>query len=550
MTPFSQLLTALMFARGEAAKQRLLQGYIDATPDPDRGWALALLCGALEVKIAGPALLRGLAEDRVDPELFRQSYAYVGDMAETVSLIWPGDPLGAAPSLGEVTAALQGAGRSEAAPRLAELLNRCGAEERLALLKLATGGLRAGVTPRLVRKALTSWAADRDIAASSAQLSAIWADLSPPYAEMFDWLSGRGPAPEVDPRRAFRPLLAAEPLEGDPEAAKLDPAAFAAEWRWEGVRALALLWPGGARLFSAEGEDIGALFPEVLESLSQGGADGACSDAALDGVLSTDAGPLPGPGGAIRERMARRKPSATTRRAAPARLRVFDILSDRGDDLRAAPYIERRERLEAWHARCAPERVDLSSPIPFASWPALQAHRRGADGAQRASLILKRLDSAYRAGSDPDQEGMDALPSAWRLWRPEPLRAECVLLYVDRGAAGGAATVELTFGVWRDGAAGMEPVPVGKSDMRDVSAEEFLRLERWARDNTIERFGPVRSVAATLVCEVVFESVERAPRRKSGLALRSPSLRRILWDKAAESAAPLSMLQAMIVGEK
>ncbi|MEM0922543.1 MAG: ATP-dependent DNA ligase, partial [Pseudomonadota bacterium] len=150
MQRFAELLSRLLFTPGRNAKLALLEGYFASTPDPDRGWALAALAGGIELPNATPSRIRGLVEERVDPVLFRLSYDYVGDLAETVALIWPEPPAQqpgpdpAAPRLGEVVDLLQATGRSALNPTLAGLFDALDASARLALIKLCTGGMRVG----------------------------------------------------------------------------------------------------------------------------------------------------------------------------------------------------------------------------------------------------------------------------------------------------------------------------------------------------------------------------------------------------------------------
>jgi len=269
MRRFAGLLERRVFTPARNAKLRHLAGYFAAAPDPDRGWALAALAGELDLAHVTPSRIRGVAERRVDPVLFALSYDFVGDLAETVALIWPeAGGAGAAPRLAEVVERLSGAGPVAALSELEGLCDRLGASERLALIKLATGGLRVGVSARLARQALAAWSG-REMARIEELMSA----MRPPYEGLFGWLEG-GPEPDVDLGLAFRPMMLANPLE-EARLAGMDPADYAAEWKWDGIRVEAVAFGAERRLYSRSGEEIGAAFPDVIAAMDwEGVVDG------------------------------------------------------------------------------------------------------------------------------------------------------------------------------------------------------------------------------------------------------------------------------------
>jgi DNA ligase-1 len=222
---FADLLDGLLYCPGRNGKLRLLHAYFDAASDPDRGWALAALTGGLSLPGVGPAVIRALVADRVDPDLFRWSYDYVGDLAETVSLIWPdpGATQEAAPTLAlsEVVDTLQRTKRQGVPAVLEHWFNLLDPPSRYALIKLMTGGLRVGVSARLAKTALASWrpaATGGDVGV----IEELWHGLTPPYTVLFDWLEGRGPRPEIGDALTFRPLMLANPLDGEDPAADAD----------------------------------------------------------------------------------------------------------------------------------------------------------------------------------------------------------------------------------------------------------------------------------------------------------------------------------------
>ena len=526
MKAFAELMERLVFMPSRNGKLTLLADYFAHTPDPDRGYGLAALTGGLSFPAAKAGLIRALAQARVDPILFGWSYDFVGDLAETVALIWPESPHASPPPrLGQVVETLAGAGRLET-PRLVEdWLDTMAAAERFALLKLITGGLRVGVSARLAKTALAQYGG-REVAA----IEELWHGLAPPYGDLFAWLDGRAPPPSIDDRAVFRPLMLSSPLD-ETDLADLDPAAFRAEWKWDGIRVQLSARGGKRRLFSRTGDDISAAFPEIIETMT--------SAAVLDGELLVVRDGAVAAFNDLQQRLNRKQVTARMMAGFPAWVRLYDILFDDEEDLRPLPFDSRRSRLESWFARHRPDRLDVSPLVPFRSWNELRSLRDGARENGIEGLMLKRADSPYTAGRPK---------GPWFKWKRGPLTLDTVLMYAQRGHGKRSSYhSDFTFGAWRCGADGSdELVPVGKAYF-GFTDEELVQLDRWIRNNTTDRFGPVRAVAPSLVLEVAFDSVHRSPRHKSGVAMRFPRIHRIRWDKPAAEADRLETLEAMIV---
>ncbi|MEM6678854.1 MAG: ATP-dependent DNA ligase, partial [Pseudomonadota bacterium] len=280
MHAFARLLESLVFTPSRNAKLRLMARYFAETPDPDRGWALAALSDGVDLPAISASRIRGLVEERVDPVLFALSYDYVGDLAETVALIWPeaASDTGETPRLSEVIDRLRAASRTEIGGVFAGLLDRMGPSERLALIKLVTGGMRVGVSSRLARTALAQWSG-RPLE----RMEELWFGIEPPYEGLFAWLEG-GPEPAVDLSLAFRPMMLAHPVEN--RWSELDPSAYRAEWKWDGIRVQAVAFGGERRLYSRTGEDIAQAFPDIVGAMDWEG----CVDGELlvirDGVVA------------------------------------------------------------------------------------------------------------------------------------------------------------------------------------------------------------------------------------------------------------------------
>ncbi len=520
MIAFADLLERLVFTPSRNAKIALLRRYFATEADPDRGIGLAAITGALSFAAAKPGLIRELAAARTDPVLFDWSYDYVGDLAETVALMWPAKPVQAAPpGLAEVVETLETAPKSALPGIVAAWLDGTDASTRLALLKLITGGLCVGASGRLAKIALAEIGG---VAADDVE--EVWHGLAPPYLDLFAWLEGRGPKPDPAGAPVFRPPMLAHPLEAA-DLAALNPADWRAEWKWDGIRVQIVSTAGGRRLFSRGADDISAAFPEILAAMEFHGV--------LDGELLVIRDGTVAPFADLQQRLNRKAVSAKMQQRFPVGIHLYDLLFDGTEDLRPLPFDQRRARLEDWVARQRPARMDLSPLIRFGSLQELMALREGARAASIEGLMLKRGDSAYLPGR---------VKGLWWKWKRDPLTVDAVLMYAQRGHGKRSSFYsDYTFGVWRDA----ELVPVGKAYF-GFTDQELAFLDRWIRNHTTARFGPVREVEKELVLEVAFDAVQLSNRHKSGVAMRFPRLARIRTDKPASEADRLETLMALV----
>jgi DNA ligase-1 len=531
MRDFSQLLDGLTYTRSRNAKLKLIGDYLKATPDPDRGYALAALTGELDIKTVKPALIRGMAEERVDPALLYMSRDYVGDMAETLSLLWPkpeGEPAeidDGVLRISSVVERLQALGKAEAPAELARMLDHLDASGRYALLKLATGELRMGVSARLAKTALAN-AFGLEVDA----VEEVWHGIGPPYEALFAWAEGRGEQPSAKDVPVFRPFMLAHPLEET--RVSLDD--YAAEWKWDGIRVQIVRVGGQVRLYSRAGDDVTRSFPEVADAFDR--------DGVVDGELlvrgaaqgADEHGGAAASFNALQQRLGRKIVSPRMLRDYPAFVRLYDILFDGKEDVRGLTWTERRGRLEAFVPRLDPAHFDLSALIEAEDFEALEEIRAGARDAAIEGVMLKRRDSVYAPGRKVGH---------WYKWKRDPLTADCVLMYAQRGSGKRSSYYsDYTFGCWTGEG---ELLPVGKAYF-GFTDEELMWLDRFVRNNTVQRFGPVREVAKSLVLEVAFDSIHASKRHKSGLAMRFPRIARIRTDKPAAEADRIETLQGMI----
>ncbi|WOH81196.1 cisplatin damage response ATP-dependent DNA ligase [Bradyrhizobium sp. BEA-2-5] len=596
MNRFAELLDRLAYEPGRNNKL-LLVAYFRETEDPDRGYALAALTGALSFKHAKPALIRDLIAARTDPVLFGLSYDYVGDLSETVALMWPksspspacggglgwgclhtvdkqrqpppgspdradaqpNDPTSPAsgrgeeslppdtrhnnpppPTLTDVVTTLRTLGKAELPAQLARWLDELDETGRWALLKLVTGALRIGISARLAKTAAAALG-DKD----PHEVELIWPGLIPPYLDLFAWLEGRAEKPVNRDPAPFRPVMLAHAIE-DTDFAALDPADYIAEWKWDGIRVQAVAGRDDrgritARLYSRTGEDITGSFPDLVPSLHLPGA--------IDGELLILREGRVQSFNVLQQRLNRKVVSPKLIKEFPIHLRAYDLLGDDENDLRELPFTERRAHLEAFVARLNDPRIDLSPTVPFTSWDALTAARAdpasagaGEDADAVEGVMLKRRDAPYLPGRPKGQ---------WWKWKRDPHIIDAVLMYAQRGHGKRSSYYsDYTFGVWTERDGGDELVPVGKAYF-GFTDEELLQIDRFVRRNTTEKFGPVRHVVHEgdkgLVLEVAFEGLQRSPRHKSGVAMRFPRISRLRWDKPPREADRLETLERMLI---
>jgi len=597
MNRFAELLDRLAYEPGRNNKLKLITVYFRDVGDPDRGYALAALTGALSFKHAKPSLIRDLIAERTDPVLFALSYDYVGDLSETVALMWPkaapllprsggeGSGVGGAsvsrvpvseradaeppptpvpslpralrlegegiaghnnpppPTLTEVVTTLRTLGKTEMPGQLARWLDELDETGRWALLKLVTGALRIGISARLAKTAAAALG-DKD----PHEVELIWPGLIPPYLELFAWLEGRADKPVNRDPAPFRPVMLAHAIE-DTDFASLAPADYIAEWKWDGIRVQAVSGQDTrghvvARLYSRTGEDITGSFPDLLPSLHLPGA--------IDGELLVLRDGRVQSFNVLQQRLNRKIVSPKLMKDYPIHLRAYDLLGEGGEDLRTLPFAERRARLEAFIRKLDDPRVDLSPTIAFDSWEALTAARAdpasagaGDDADAVEGVMLKRRDALYLPGRPKGQ---------WWKWKRDPHIIDTVLMYAQRGHGKRSSYYsDYTFGVWTATDDGDQLVPVGKAYF-GFTDEELLQIDRFVRRNTTEKFGPVRHVVHEpdqgLVLEVAFEGLQRSPRHKSGVAMRFPRINRLRWDKPPREADRLETLEKMLKNEQ
>lgn len=528
MRRFADLYATLDRTSSTNAKVQALEAYFRAAPAADAAWAVHFLAGRRLLRLLPTKLLRewAMALTGVPAWLLDESYAAVGDLAETLALLLDGVPHDSAEAdvslhvwIDDRLEGLRALGQEAQRAAVVRWWRALPTFERFILNKLLTGEMRVGVSQTLVVRALATVAGvETDV--MTHRLMGQWA----PSATAFQALL----APEAgsdEPSRPY-PFCLAYPLEQD--VATLGPRdEWQVEWKWDGIRAQLIRRGGRTFLWSRGEEVITGRFPEVVlaaEALPDGHV--------LDGEVLAWNDDQPLPFARLQLRIGRQTPTRQVLAQSPAAFMAYDLLEHGGDDIRALPLRERRARLEATLAAHAPA-VKVSPLVADDDWPGLvvrreQARMRGVEG-----YMLKRLDSAYGTGRRKGD---------WWKWKVDPFSVDAVLVYAQAGN-GRRATLftDYTFALWKDG--GLVPVAKAYSGLSD---EEIEQVDRWVRAHTLEKFGPVRRVAPELVFEIAFENVQRSTRHKSGVAVRFPRIARWRQDKTAADADGIERLLALI----
>ncbi|KRR19421.1 ATP-dependent DNA ligase [Bradyrhizobium lablabi] len=609
MNRFAELLDRLAYEPGRNNKLRLITAYFRDTPDPDRGYALAALTGALSFKHAKPGLIRDLIADRTDPVLFGLSYDYVGDLSETVALMWPRRAVNHDESLlghpspppspargkgAQFSAALSPRTKSKAAidtltvpsplagegqgegyhtggasdeqrghnnpppPTLSDVVTTLRTLGKTDLPKQLARWLdELDETGRWALLKLVTGAMRIGISARLAKTSAAALGDKDPHDIELIW---PGLAPPYLDLFAWLEGRGDKPVNRDPapfrpvmlahaiedaDFASLEPADFIAEWKWDGIRVQAVAGR------DERGQMQARLYSRTGEDITKSFPDLVPSlrlPGAIDGELLVLRDGRVQTFNVLQQRLNRKVVSPKLIKDFPIHLRAYDLLGDDENDLRELPFAERRAHLETFVKKLDDPRIDLSPTVTFDSWETLMAARAdpSSAGAGEDAEAVEGVMLKRR-----DAPYLPGRPKGqWWKWKRDPHIIDAVLMYAQRGHGKRSSYYsDYTFGVWTNGEDGEQLVPVGKAYF-GFTDEELLQIDRFVRRNTTEKFGPVRHVVHEpdqgLVLEVAFEGLQRSPRHKSGVAMRFPRISRLRWDKPPREADRLETLERML----
>jgi DNA ligase 1 len=561
MKRFAALYAELDATTSTRSKVEALQRYFAEAAPQDAAWAVYFLSGGKPRQVVATTRLRALACDMAGLEdwLFEECYQAVGDLAETIALVLPpgtgGEMLGLAAWVEERLLPLRGLGEDEVAARVRGYWNALDTPGRFLLTKLVGGGFRVGVSKLLVQRALAAHAGIDAKRVAQRMMGYTDARTWPSAARYTALLAPEDAPGTQDPGQPY-PFFLAHQL--DVPAAEFDSrlgpvADWQVEWKYDGIRGQIVKRQGQVFVWSRGEELVTERFPEIV-ALARHLPDGTV----LDGeILVLQANGRPAPFALLQQRIGRKTLTKKVLADAPAAFIAYDLLEQGGQDLRAAPQHQRRERLQALLAGSA---LGLSPLVEAPGWPALAALRgesraRGVEG-----LMLKRRDAAYGTG----RTKADGL---WWKWKIDPMSVDCVLVYAQAGHGRRASVyTDYTFAVWNrapadalqaqavvDAIAARRPPEPGALQLvafakaySGLTDEEFKSVDAVIRRSTLEKFGPVRSVRPSLVFELGFEGINRSPRHKSGIAVRFPRMLRIRRDKPLHEAGTLQDLEALL----
>ncbi|MBM2577691.1 ATP-dependent DNA ligase [Jannaschia sp. Os4] len=518
MKHFAELFTALDRTTKTNAKTAALAAYFREAAEDDRLWTIALLSGRRPKRTVTATRMAEWAAERAGLPmwLFKESYHVVGDLAETIALILPEPTRTSERSLSEWIAdirALQTAEEPEKRRLVEAGWDALGGAERFVFNKLITGGFRVGVSQKLMTRALAQ-ATEIDEAELAHRLMGDWSPETTSYRALIVEHD-----PTADLSRPY-PFCLAHQVEPGPEVLGA-PDEWLAEWKWDGIRGQLILREGTHHLWSRGEELMTDRFPEFARA-----SDFLPDGTVLDGeILAWDhAANQPMRFNALQKRIGRKTVPKKLLQEAPAILYAYDLLEHGGEDVRALPLSERRERLDALLRDLPPEApVIRSEGIAFDTWDGLRDLREGSRARMAEGMMLKRLTSPYHVGRKRGD---------WWKWKIDPLTIDAVMVYAQAGHGRRANLfTDFTFAVWK----GNELVPFTKA-YSGLTDAEFRKITAWVRRNTLAKFGPVRQVPAEQVFEIGFEGIQESPRHKSGVALRFPRMLRWRDDKPVQEA--------------
>lgn len=522
MNDFAKLLENLIFSPSRKKKISLIVNYFKNTFNTEKGYALSILTSNFSFLKIGNVDLKKMVYSRIDKQLFDLSYDYVGDTAETISLIWKKSKTTKKielPSLSDFVKNAEKLDRNQLIGYIIDILDNADGTERWAFIKILSGGLRVGVSNKLVKTALAEYGEKK-----IELIEKIWHGLKPPYVELFNWLDNKSNQPVIDILNTFHPMMLSHPLDEKKDLTKINSSDFCAEWKWDGIRVQTIIANNKTVIFSRNGDNITNSFPDLKYKSN--------SDVVIDGELLVGKNCIPTTFNQLQQRLNRKKVTKNHLDLFPAFLKVYDILFINDVDLRNENFIKRRILLEQWINSNNQQRIGISNLIDFKDWNDLKKIRQS--GIKRFNyyegLMLKLKTSKYLSGRPK---------GFWFKWKRDPNFLDAVLMYAQRGHGKRSSYYsDFTFGVW----SGKNLVPIGKA-YSGFTDRELDELDRFVRKNTLNKFGPVRETEKKIVFEIAFDSISFSKRHKSGIALRFPRINKIRWDKPVSEIENLEFIK-------
>ena len=508
MRDFSNLLENLLLASGRNKKIRLISEFCYHKKDPDRGIVIGLLSGKFKVKNTKISSFKKIINKRIDTNLFEFSYDYVGDFAETLSLIWPEFTEKKSLQISEVINTLESSKLENLPIVLEKYLDSFNTSERWAMIKLVTRNFRIGVSSKLVRHALADYG-NKNIE----EIENIWNGINPPFIELFSWLEKKSKKPKIDFLKMYHSLMLANPAKYQ-EITKLNYNDYIAEWKWDGIRVQISINRNRIKIFSRTGDEINKSFPEI-ESYFQNNK----KKLVIDGELLVGKNLKPFNFNKLQKRLNRNKPNKKFIENFPSFIKAYDILFFQKFDLRNKSLEKRKKVLRKFISFSNIKILDYSEEIKFKDWENLKKIKdKGTNELGYEGLMIKLKKSLYKSGREK---------GFWYKWKRDPKLVDAILMYAKRGHGKRSSYYsDFTFGLFSNN----RILPICKS-YSGFTNDELLKIDNWVRKNIINRFGPIREVKKDLVFEIAFDEISKSSRHKSAISLRFPRINRIRWDK-------------------
>ena len=524
MIDFSNLLDGLLLNSSKKKKIKILSNYFQSQPHENKIWALSILSKSFINKLIKVKDIKNLLKEKIDEELFLYSYDYVGDLAETFSLLWPSDNSKKlnSHSLGFFMSNLvKQKNKNDLIVFLTNHFNTSLPNEIYTIIKILLGGLRVGVSDELLKESLSTIGSR-----SKEEIEENWYGFSFPYYGFFQWLEGKKLPDEFNSKDLFYSFMLSNPF-NEKLMKKIDLKNYSCEYKWDGIRAQITVSNSG-KIYSRNGEDITNSFPELKIKSDK--------VSVLDGELVVKKENVIYSFNELQKRIGRKKVSKKILNDLPVHFICYDILFFNNLDVRKFPFDKRRNFLKKYIKKLNHSNILISSLIDFVSWNDLKSIKENSLSNHIEGIMLKNKNSIYKSGRPT---------LCWYKWKRDPFLEDLIIMYAQRGHGKRSSFYsDFTFGCWTDNKA-KTLVPIGKA-YSGFTNDELKKLDKWVRDNTIERFGPVRSVKPGLVVEIAFDNLNFSNRHKSGVALRFPRIHRIRWDKPIEEVCVLDDIKKLI----
>ncbi len=533
MKNFADLIKALDSSNKTSVKVEALTNYFLKASNEDKVWTIAILSHRRPPRPVNTTLLRLWANElaAIPLWLFEESYHIVGDLAETIALVIPTTKEHSDKSLTEYLQeiiALKKKTDEEKKEYLQSNWLALNYYERFVFTKLITGSFRIGVSQKLMTRALSK-AENIDEDSLAHKLMGDWNPNTITFQELIldekssDYLS-----------KPF-PFYLAYPIE-DAVSNLGKPEDWSAEHKWDGIRSQTIIRENEIYVWSRGEELVTDKYPEFHSFVGL-----IPNGTVIDGeILPFFEGEI-GTFNDLQTRIGRKNVTAAVLKKAPVILKAYDLLEWEGNDIRHLPFEQRRILLETLFETIKKEAIpfQLSERYSFSTWEEVAEERLRSREKKSEGLMLKRKDSPYLVGRKKGD---------WWKWKMEPLVIDAVLTYAMRGH-GRRSTLftDYTFALWQNNENEERELVTFAKAYSGLTDAEFRKVDDWIKKNTLERFGPVRSVTPQLVFEIGFEGIALSKRHKSGIATRFPRILRWRQDKKMEEANSIEDLKNMIV---